>query len=417
MNISLEALRESVNPYIPLIYVFISGFGYSIQSLVVKLLEIDHFYNSFQVVFCRGIAQVTLSTVVLYFDANRQSGNAPKLCGDTRKVASIMLLRSIVGYGGIAFSYLALERLPVGDGAVLTMLSPLFASILGYLALSEPWRLSESAATIVSLVGATLVAKPTAIFGQASNEEALDAVGVVYALIASVSAGCAFVLVRVLGTTSKMPWQNICLLQGATQMLLSVPLAFAFHQTLTLDLTLYQTALLLSGCVIGAFSQAAMTIGMQREKSSRASAMRMSDVIFAYIWQMCFTRDSFSVLSVIGATLVTGSIIIIVFTKPADVKEIIDKRSDDVTLNERSNNTSSSVHNIIELETIHQDAKVAVLPPQQQQESSSAVRKWSVHNYFKWATSAQNNNISISHELPFTSKGIKYSTVNQHETA
>lgn len=58
-----------------------------------------------------------------------------------------------------------------------------------------------------------------------------------------------------------------------------------------------------------------MTIGMQREKSAAATAMRMSDVACGYIWQVAFTADKLSLLSLGGAVLVTVSILIIVVYK------------------------------------------------------------------------------------------------------
>ena len=73
--------------------------------------------------------------------------------------------------------------------------------------------------------------------------------------------------------------------------------------------------MIFSGGFIGAWSQIAMTVGMQREKSATATAMRMSDVIFGFIWQVCFTPDPANLLSVIGAILLAFSILIVAFLK------------------------------------------------------------------------------------------------------
>jgi len=54
---------------------------------------------------------------------------------------------------------------------------------------------------------------------------------------------------------------------------------------------------------------------MQREKSASASAMRASDVFFAFLWQSAFTRDGISPLSVVGACLVVAGVMVIVFFK------------------------------------------------------------------------------------------------------
>ena len=67
-------ITESIASYLPLFYVFMSGFGFSVQSLIVKLLEIDGYHASLQCVFSRGFMQFILSSVVVYFDKDRSSG-------------------------------------------------------------------------------------------------------------------------------------------------------------------------------------------------------------------------------------------------------------------------------------------------------------------------------------------------------
>jgi hypothetical protein len=46
--------------------------------------------------------------------------------------------------------------------------------------------------------------------------------------------------------------------------------------------------------------QAAMTAGMQREKSATAVAMRMSDMLFGFIWQALITTDPIDSYSATG---------------------------------------------------------------------------------------------------------------------
>lgn len=300
--------------YAPLAYVFLSGIGFSVQTLIIKLLEQDNFKGSFQCILCRGSIQFILSSI---FICNDNILPAPKLFGDTNYVRTILFFRSVIGYGGIAFSFLAVEKLPVGDSTVLVMLSPLFAAIGGFIVLGEPWRLPEFTATLISLTGVALVARPTFLFGNSGMHEIpANPVGVLFAMIASVTAGIAYVLVRMLGTVAKMPWANVCFAQSLGQIFLSIPSAYLSGQVFTVDVSRWQMLLIFSAGFIGAWSQIAMTVGMQREKSATATAMRMSDVLFGFIWQVLFTSDAISTLSIIGAALVTVSIFIIVLCKP-----------------------------------------------------------------------------------------------------
>lgn len=299
---------KKISIYMPLIYVFLSGIGFSIQSLFVKLLSEEGFHGSFEIVFSRGLIQLMISSLVIHFD---KSENKPSICGDSTYVTWILFLRSVIGFGGIAFSFMAVELLPIGDATVLVMLSPFCASFLSIFIIGETWKLKEFIGAMVSLLGATLVAKPQFLFGGAGT----NSLGVIYSLLGSLTAGGAYVTVRMLGTVVKMPWSNVCWAQAWGQVLLSIPSLILAGQTFSADLTAAQFALIFFGGFIGAFSQIAMTIGMQREKSSLATMMRMSDIIFGYIWQILFTDDRISGLSIFGAILVTCSVFFILGLK------------------------------------------------------------------------------------------------------
>lgn len=148
------------------------------------------------------------------------------------------------------------------------MQSPVLAAILGYVILGEPWRLPEFCSTLVSMTGVVLIAKPHFIFdhlGSLGQTGAVaprsDSLGPVFGLLAAFSAGSAFVMVRLLGTSAKMPWANVGFATALAQVILSVPVLFVSGQKATLDLGVFEWSLLLIGGVTGTVSQLAMTIG------------------------------------------------------------------------------------------------------------------------------------------------------------
>lgn len=321
-------LSEYWTARLPLFYVFLSGIGFSFQTLIIKVLAEQGFHGSFQCIFFRGFVQLLLASYFVYNDKDRQATGQPRLFGNTNYVRFMLFMRSFVGFGGIAFSFLAVELIPMGDATVLIMLSPLITSILSYFMLGEPWRLPELMATIVSLVGVVLVAKPPSIFGGSTDESSSFYLGVGYGLVSAVSAAFAYLFVRILGTTAKMPWSNVCFSQAIGQIVLSIPCLYLFGQRIELDIPLSQFGMLLLGGTIGAVSQILMTMGMQREKSAAATGMRMSDVACGYLWQVLFTSDSLSLLSLGGAVLVTCSIFIILYYKDNATSSTVPKLAD-----------------------------------------------------------------------------------------
>jgi drug/metabolite transporter (DMT)-like permease len=345
---------------IPLFYVFMSGVGFSFQSLIIKLLTEDGFHGSFFCVFIRGWCQLTIASGFIYYThrqdvvnyklaasgdqaipvavSNQKEVERIRLFGNNNFTRLILFGRATMGFGSIALSFLATELIPMGDATVLLMLSPMIASIAAALLLNESWKAPELVATLLSITGAVLVAKPAFIFGDSHShfpthgseggtaqaphdnhqQDHNAAVGVICGVISSVFAGFAYICVRILGTTAKMPWPNVCFSQALAQIICSPPCLIVVGQHFSdiLHVTPYQLLLLFLGGFIGSWSQVAMTVGMQREKSATASAMRMSDVVFGFIWQVLFTQDAVSGLSVLGAVLVTSSIMVVIVMKP-----------------------------------------------------------------------------------------------------
>ena len=324
--------QEGVKRFVPLFLVFISGLGFSIQSLTIKKLEEDTEYSaSFQLIFVRGASQLIMALYFIYSDEENMAKSEP--FGTTPYVQRIMALRSLVGYGGIAFAFLGIENLPLGDATVLVMLSPLFASIFSFFVMGETFGKAEASAILISLTGVVLISRPSFIFG---GDQSLPIVGVMYAMIASVCAGAAYTSIRLLGTTAKMPWANVCLAQAIGQVVLSLPSAYIAGQKLKwLTLSSEQWLGIFGAGFLGCWSQIAMTVGMQKEKSATATGMRMSDVFFGFVWQVLFTSENvLNPLSVFGACLVVSSIFVLVFSKsmgPAAVPTATSRLADGVS--------------------------------------------------------------------------------------
>ena len=85
----------------PLFLVFISGLGFSIQVLFVKLLTTNGNLTLF-CVLVRGIIQAIISSCNIHWNFEQPLINL----GPTCKIRSIMVMRSVVGYGGLTFGFL-----------------------------------------------------------------------------------------------------------------------------------------------------------------------------------------------------------------------------------------------------------------------------------------------------------------------
>jgi drug/metabolite transporter (DMT)-like permease len=218
--------------------------------------------------FFRGGIQATLSSLFILRD--RQHGDTSKLFGDTTYASMVLLARTILGFLGMTFAFLAVEYMPVADASVLVMQSPVLAAIMSYFILGEPWRRAEFAATAVSMVGVLLISRPHFLWkyidpsaSTADSNVHYSSVGPIYGVLGALGASGSFVCVRMLGTKAKMPWANVAFAASLGQFILSMPMIFLSGQALRLDMALWKWAMLLTGGVVGSFSQFAMTIGSQ----------------------------------------------------------------------------------------------------------------------------------------------------------
>ena len=306
-----------------------------------------------------------------YFIMSQDGAFSPSaLFGGSTYIRIILLLRSVMGYLGVVTFFASVQLIPVGDAMVLSMLSPFVASALSVLILKEPWYFHEVFCIVMSFGGAIFVVKPPFLFGSSSSVDSSNHwIGVSYSILSAFSAGCAYLFVRMLGTSAQLHWSNVCFTHGLFNTLFSIPVsALVFQENLWSRLTWKHGWLVAMAGLVGGPSQILMTIGMQREKSGAATAMRMSDVFFSFIWQAVFTTDAVSGYSVIGAMLVLCSIVIIlVFKKSAvaddvesddkdeDTTTISSNSSNDVELSECSNNESIYVQLSVD-ESTHGDS-------------------------------------------------------------
>ena len=127
--------------------------------------------------------------------------------GDRSGTRRIVLLRGLVGSLGFVCFYSAMAVLPLGDGLALLSLSPVFTVFLAAAFLGEPVRSLHLASAGLSVLGTTLIARPTFLFGRDASWDgnwdgdgggggARTAAGVATALLGSCLASGVLVLVR-----------------------------------------------------------------------------------------------------------------------------------------------------------------------------------------------------------------------------
>jgi drug/metabolite transporter (DMT)-like permease len=211
----------------PLGMVAFSSLGFSLQSLLVKYLSIAKF-PSFQIIVARGFGQFVGVTCVLL----SQGTPFKEWLGTSKTQAVTLFSRGFFGFFGMAFFFIALRKTTLANVQVTQQTVTVWTAILSRIFLGEQWYYPEMVTTVFVAAGVCLIFRPAFIFGEEESDDGPDdsattsqssqsaseplsqhSVGMIFALCGSVSSAIAYVLIRTLGTTVKVPWPTVMLAQ------------------------------------------------------------------------------------------------------------------------------------------------------------------------------------------------------------
>lgn len=265
-------------------YMAAAAFFFSVMSLLVKIA--GQRLPTQEVVLARSSVGALLSYATLRARGVNPWGN--------RK--GLLLVRALVGYGGLSCFFYALVHLPLADATVIQYTNPVFTALLAAVLLSERLRGRDIALVLLSLMGVVLMARPGFLFG--GLEERLDTVAAGVALLGAVLSAGAYVAVRRL---------------GATEDPLVIVFYFALLSTagaapLTAVNAVLPTAgewVALAGIgVVTQLAQVFMTKGLRLEAAGRAMAVAYMQIVFAAVWGMLFFAEFPDIWGFAGALLI-----------------------------------------------------------------------------------------------------------------
>jgi len=310
--------QENLGPcwqrWLPLGLIALSSVGFSVQALVVKELTLSG-VPTFQALIIRGTCQA-LGCILTLAVKKRH----PKTwLGESLQEVQILVPRAVIGFGGIAFGFLSISYLPLSESQVLQQVVPVFAATYARIFLKEPWYCTEFLSALSAIAGVVFIARPAPFFAasDATDAHALDrSLGITCALLSAASAGGAYVIIKLLGTKLKVDWPVVLLYQALGQVLLCPPAMLVARQSL-IWLAPKQVGMSLLVGFLGFWSQAAMTYGMQREKSATATVARQAlSPVSAFVLQITFEPgDPLFWSTFVGFAIILSGLVLTVMGK------------------------------------------------------------------------------------------------------
>ena len=264
-----------------------SALAFSAMTVFVKLA--GERLPSQEIVFARALISLVLSYALI-----RRAGLSP--WGKDRKW---LWFRGLLGFAGLSCVYGAVTHLPLAEATVLQFLHPPITALLAGFFLGETISRRTIGASVLSLVGVVLVARPSILFGEAATP--LDPFWVGVALGGAFFSASAYVVVRRL-SSSEDPLVIVFYFP-----LITVPAALpALTNQFVWPVGLEWLWLLGVG-IATQIGQVSLTRGLGWLPASRGTALSYLQVVFAAIWGLLVFGDQPDELTILGGGFVIAS--------------------------------------------------------------------------------------------------------------
>ncbi|KAL7531857.1 hypothetical protein ACHAXR_008579 [Thalassiosira sp. AJA248-18] len=235
----------------------------------------------------------------------------------TTKCRNIVILRGIIGGFGFINYYYTLSTLPLGDATTLLSLYPIVTIFLARIVLGEEIKPLQLVASVLSAVGATLISRPTFLFG--IDEAEIDqqrppTLGYISALVGSLCASGVIVLIRKAG---RMGAHTLQLLFSWTVFGLSWSIAVGVIAASNKDDQQWrvpsreEAPIVLGVCVSGTFAHFLLNYAAKLLPATLASLIRSSDIFWAYLLEIIVLGQHPQKETLFGAMLVCSSLALI----------------------------------------------------------------------------------------------------------
>ena len=268
----------------------LSAFFFSLMSLSVKV--VGQRIPTFEMMFARG----ALVTLVAGLDLARR--RVALHGADTRS----LLLRGTVGFLALGCFYFAVVHIPLAEATVIHFTNPLFTTLIAAAFLGERARPRELALTAVGLLGVMVMVRPAGLLGLGAAP--LPLLPVAASITAAVLAAVAYTLVRHL---RRHDYMLIVFYFAGLTSLAAFPLmlpSFVWPRGA-------EWPLLLAVGLTTLFGQIFLTLGLQRERAGRATAIGYVQIVFASLWGALFFGDLPQPATLVGAAVIVASTVLL----------------------------------------------------------------------------------------------------------
>lgn len=273
-----------------------SGFFMACTSLFVKLAESLPY---FEMMMARSVGTLIFGPplMVYYFHP---------FIPPTKRESIFILSRGAFGCAAMVAMFFAFEHIPLADATTIVFTSPVWTSIFGYFLLKEGWSVFDSVATLLCVVGVSLITRPSFLFhnndANKTKNPSSERLAYFLAFFASISLALSYICVRKVKKTGSF---TVVFYYGVVGICLSFGIGFivkglTFPLCGTPDKYYALLCAFLSFC-----GQICVIFALKREKAAIVALGRATDIAFVFILQALFVRSTaVTWTSIVGAILI-----------------------------------------------------------------------------------------------------------------
>ena len=296
---SLGVIKLSLRSFKGLLYSVLSSIFFSLTAVIVAYLKDIHPGQ----LACFRFLGILLFTIPMIITA-RVNPFGP------RNKRHFLLLRGLAGATSLYLRYSALHFLPIANATVIVLSMPVFVCIFARIFLKEPCGLFHLITIGTTLFGIGLTSKLDVILGLTESfgvDTSKEMWGLIYSMGATLVGSSVYIFVRKV----KECHDSVILFNFSIVAIVETSIITAISDGFKLPETGIAPWLLMILAVLSFYAQLLLTRALQLEEASLVSVTRASsEVICAFLFQIFIFRQLPDVYAVIGAILVTSSVLL-----------------------------------------------------------------------------------------------------------
>lgn len=271
----------------------ISSFFFSLTSLIVKWL---HDVDPLELATVRFIGILLPTLPILIYKKQHPFPKGKRI---------MLLFRSFSGATSLTLIYYAFRLMPLGDASVIIFSVPVVVAIFARIFLKEPCGLFHYFTLFLTMFGAILITRPPFLFNESRHD--YHFFGPVAAMLSTLFSAAVYILLRAL---KNIHFSVIMVCFASYSIIQTSTMAFTIGN-LTWPKRGTERMLFIALGLFSFAGQILLTIAAQLEEAGLIAIARSVDIVFAFAWQIIFFNEIPSWLSLIGAILVTSSVVLI----------------------------------------------------------------------------------------------------------